>query len=91
LVFADSTLRDLIDLKIFLDVDADIRLARRICRDVKERGRGIESVIDQWLKTVRPMHEKYVAPASKYANVVYKSDPSEEDLKIQIDKIRKHT
>ena len=60
LIFADEALRDLMDIKIFVDTDADIRLCRRIKRDVNKRGRSLESVIAQYQQTVKPMHEKYV-------------------------------
>jgi uridine kinase len=58
------------DIKIFVDTDADIRLCRRIRRDVRERGRTLESVIEQYQTTVKPMHEKYVEPSKRYAHIV---------------------
>ena len=58
------------DIRIFVDTDADIRLCRRIKRDVNKRGRTLESVIEQYQTTVKPMHEKYVEPSKKYANIV---------------------
>ena len=58
------------DIRIFVDTDADTRVCRRILRDVQERGRTIQSVIDQYLGTVKPMHEKYVEPSKKYAHIV---------------------
>ena len=58
------------DIKVFVDTDADIRLARRILRDVKERGRSMESVIGQYTTTVKPMHEEFVEPSKKYADVI---------------------
>jgi uridine kinase len=58
------------DLRVFVDTDADLRVLRRINRDVAERGRTLESVIDQYLTTVRPMHNEFVAPGKKYANLV---------------------
>ena len=70
LIFADEALRDLMDIRIFVDTDADIRICRRIKRDVNKRGRSIESVITQYQQTVKPMHEKYVEPSKKYANLV---------------------
>ncbi len=70
LIFADSQLRDLMDIKIFVDTDADIRICRRIKRDVNKRGRSLESVIRQYQDTVKPMHEKYVEPSKKYADIV---------------------
>ena len=70
LIFADEALRDLMDIKIFVDTDADIRLCRRIKRDVNKRGRTLESVLEQYQATVKPMHEQYVEPSKKYANLV---------------------
>ncbi len=70
LVFQNRRLRDLMDIKIFVDTDADERIMRRIQRDVCERGRAIESVINQYRTTVKPMHEKYVEPSKKYADII---------------------
>ena len=70
LIFTDKNLRDLMDIKIFVDTDADIRICRRIKRDVNKRGRSLESVILQYQQTVKPMHEKYVEPSKKYADIV---------------------
>ena len=70
LIFADEDLRKLMDIRIFVDTDADIRICRRIKRDVNQRGRSMESVIDQYQQTVKPMHEKYVEPSKKYAHIV---------------------
>ena len=70
LIFENKALRDLMDIKVFVDTDADIRLARRILRDVKDRGRSMESVIGQYTNTVKPMHEEFVEPSKKYADVI---------------------
>ena len=70
LIFENKDLRDLMDIKIFVDTDADIRICRRIKRDVNKRGRSLESVIMQYQETVKPMHEKYVEPSKKYADIV---------------------
>ena len=70
LIFENKALRDLMDIKIFVDTDADIRICRRIKRDVNKRGRSLESVIAQYQETVKPMHEKYVEPSKKYADIV---------------------
>ena len=70
LIFENQELRDLMDIKIFVDTDADVRLCRRIKRDVNKRGRSLESVLQQYQETVKPMHEKYVEPSKKYANLV---------------------
>lgn len=70
LIFENKELRDLMDIRIFVDTDADVRLCRRIKRDVTKRGRTLESVLNQYLQTVKPMHEKYVEPSKKYADLV---------------------
>ena len=70
LILADERLRDLMDLRIYVDVDADVRILRRLQRDVNERGRSIQSVIDQYLATVKPMHNLYVEPSKTFANIV---------------------
>ena len=70
LIFTDPTLRELFDIKIFVDTDPDIRLIRRIRRDISERGRTIESVLSQYESTVRPMHLEFVEPAKRYADVI---------------------
>ena len=70
LIFAESELRKLFDIKIFVDTDADIRFIRRLQRDISERGRNSESVIMQYLKTVRPMHMEFVEPSKRYADVI---------------------
>ncbi len=70
LIFAEPTLRSLFDVKIFVDTDADIRLIRRLQRDITERGRTAESVIKQYQATVRPMHLEFVEPSKRYADVI---------------------
>ena len=70
LIFENKPLRDLMDVRIFVDTDADVRLCRRILRDVRERGRSLESVLSQYQTTVKPMHEMYVEPSKKYANII---------------------
>jgi uridine kinase len=70
LILEDPALRDLIDLKLYVDTDADLRLIRRIRRDTAERGRTLESVITQYLSTVRPMHLEFVEPSKRYADVI---------------------
>lgn len=70
LIFTEAALRDLFDVKIFVDTDADIRFIRRLQRDIAERGRTMESVITQYLTTVRPMHLEFVEPSKRYADVV---------------------
>lgn len=70
LIFANQALRDMMDIKIFVETDADVRILRRALRDVQERGRTLESVVTQYLTTVKPMHEQFVEPSRKYADIV---------------------
>jgi uridine kinase len=70
LIYAEPELRKLFDIKIFVDTDADLRFIRRLQRDISERGRSTESVIQQYLKTVRPMHLEFVEPSKRYADVI---------------------
>jgi uridine kinase len=70
LIFVDKRLRDLMDIKIFVDTDADERLIRRIRRDILERGRSMESVLDQYMRTVKPMHLEFVEPSKVWADVI---------------------
>lgn len=70
LIFQNSTLRDMFDIKIFVETDADERILRRCLRDVEERGRTLQSVVTQYLTTVKPMHEQFVEPSRKYADIV---------------------
>ena len=70
LIFENKALRDLLDIKIFVDTDADVRILRRILRDVKDRGRSLDSVVEQYLTTVKPMHEQFVEPSKRYADVI---------------------
>ena len=70
LLFADKRLREMLDVKIFVDTDPDIRFIRRLQRDISERGRTTENVIQQYLTTVRPMHLEFVEPSKRYANVI---------------------
>ena len=70
LIFQSKELRDLMDIRLFVDTDADVRILRRIQRDVKERGRSLDSVINQYLNTVKPMHEAFVEPSKKFADVI---------------------
>ena len=91
LIFADEELRDLMDIRIFVDTDADVRLCRRIKRDVNKRGRTLESVLTQYQQTVKPMHERYVEPSKKYANlVVPEGGKNYVALEMIIDRIQHH-
>jgi uridine kinase len=70
MVLEDKRIRDLMDIKIFVDTDADVRIIRRIMRDIKERGRTLESVIEQYFATVKPAHDQFVEPSKKYADII---------------------
>jgi uridine kinase len=70
LVLEDERLRDLMDIKLFVDTDGDLRIIRRLMRDINERGRTIDSVIDQYLTVVRPMHNQFIEPTKRYADVI---------------------
>ena len=70
LIFVEKQLRNLFDMKIYVDTDADIRFIRRLTRDIEERGRTTQSVITQYLETVRPMHLEFVEPSKRYASVI---------------------
>ena len=91
LIFENKELRDLMDIKIFVDTDADVRLCRRIKRDVEKRGRSLESVLTQYQTTVKPMHEKYVEPSKKYADlVVPEGGKNYVALDMIVDRIQRH-
>lgn len=70
LIFESKELRDRLDIKIFVDTDADVRIIRRIKRDVSERGRDLDSIISQYFATVKPMHEAFVEPSKRYADII---------------------
>ncbi|OUS77055.1 uridine kinase [Paenibacillus sp. MY03] len=70
LVLADQHVRDLLDIKVFVDTDPDVRILRRVLRDIQERGRSIQSIYDQYLETVKPMHEAFIEPSKKYADLI---------------------
>ncbi|MBI9011986.1 MAG: uridine kinase [Clostridiales bacterium] len=70
LILEDKRLRNLMDIKIFVDTDTDVRIIRRITRDMNERGRSLESVIEQYLATVKPAHEQFIEPSKKYADII---------------------
>ena len=91
LIFENQALRELMDIRIFVDTDADVRLCRRIKRDVNKRGRTLESVLTQYQDTVKPMHEKYVEPSKKYADlVVPEGGKNYVALDMIVDRIRRH-
>lgn len=70
LILEDPKLRDIMDIKIFVDTDTDVRIIRRITRDINERGRSLDSVIEQYLSTVKPAHEQFIEPSKKYADII---------------------
>ncbi|WP_312702056.1 uridine kinase [Sedimentibacter sp.] len=70
LIFYEERIRELLDIKIFVDTDADIRILRRIVRDMNERKRSLDSVINQYMSTVRPAHEQFIEPSKKYADII---------------------
>ncbi len=70
LIFCEEDLRSLMDIRLFVDADADVRILRRIIRDVRDRGRSLDSVIHQYLTTVKPMHEAFVEPSKRYADII---------------------
>jgi uridine kinase len=73
LIFVDKELREMMDIKLYVDIDADLRFIRRLQRDIQERGRTMESVIRQYLTTVRPMHLEFVEPSKRYADIIIPS------------------
>ncbi|MCD8053046.1 MAG: uridine kinase [Lachnospiraceae bacterium] len=91
LIFADPALCRQLDIKLFVDTDADVRLCRRIRRDVRDRGRTVDSVIDQYLTTVKPMHEQFVEPSRKNADLVIpEGGHNLVALDMIIERIRRH-
>ncbi|MFE5278793.1 uridine kinase, partial [Bacillus cereus] len=70
LVLEDERLRSIMDIKLYVDTDADIRIIRRLSRDIKERGRTLDSVIDQYVNVVRPMHNQFIEPTKRYADII---------------------
>ncbi len=92
LIFAIDALRHLFDIKVFIDAEADIRLARRLQRDIIERGRSPQSVLDQYFKTVRPMHRQFVEPSKRYADIIIhgKIEKHNTGLDLIVTKIRAH-
>jgi uridine kinase len=89
LIFENPALRSLCDIKIFVDTEADLRFIRRLRRDIRERGRTVESVIDQYMATVRPMHMEFVEPSKRYADVIIpEGGHNEVGIDLVIQKIR---
>ena len=91
LIFQDPRLREQMDIKIFVDTDADVRILRRLLRDVKERGRTLDSVVNQYLVTVKPMHEAFVEPSKKYADIIVpQGGRNQVALDMLVERIRGH-
>ena len=91
LILQDTRLCELLDIKIFVDTDADVRILRRIVRDVRDRGRSLESVVDQYLTTVKPMHEMYVEPSKRTAdNIVPEGGHNLVAMDMLTERIRAH-
>jgi uridine kinase len=90
LLFSDARVRDLCEVKVFVDADADIRLIRRIRRDLAERGRSLDKILDQYLSTVQPMHLQFVEPSKRYADVIVpRGGHNEVAIQMLIAKIRR--
>lgn len=91
LIFAISEIRNLFDLKIFVDTESDLRFIRRLQRDIKERGRTLESVIQQYQESVRPMHESFVEPSKKFADLIIpEGGYNESALEVIVSRIKNH-
>lgn len=91
LIFVEKELCDLMDIKVFVDTDADVRILRRIVRDVNERGRSLESVIGQYLTTVKPMHEQFVEPSKRRADIIVpEGGQNQVALEMLIERVRRH-
>jgi uridine kinase len=89
LIFESKPLRELMDIKIFVDTDADLRFIRRLGRDIRERGRSVESVVQQYLATVRPMHMEFIEPSKRHADVIIpEGGYNEVGIDLVIQKIR---
>ena len=90
-LFAHPELREMMDIKVYVDCDADVRILRRIIRDVQERGRSLESVINQYLATVKPMHEAFVEPSKRFADVIIPTgDRNPVALDMLVNRIQAH-
>ena len=91
LIFAEPSLCELMDIKVFVDTDADVRILRRILRDVKERERSLDSVISQYLTTVKPMHEQFVEPSKRRADIIIpEGGKNVVALQMLIERVKKH-
>ena len=91
LIFENKELCDLLDIKVFVDADADVRILRRIVRDVRDRGRSLESVVNQYLNTVKPMHERYVEPSKRNADIIVpEGGHNRVALELLMERVRAH-
>ena len=91
LIFENLELCDLMDIKIFVDTDADVRILRRIVRDVRDRGRSLESVVNQYLTTVKPMHEQFVEPSKRRADIIIpEGGHNQVALQMVLERVRAH-
>ena len=91
LIYAVPELRELMDIKLYVDTDADVRILRRIRRDVRDRGRSLESVIDQYLTTVKPMHEQFVEPSKRYADLIIpEGGHNQVAMRMVVERVRAH-
>ena len=91
LIFENKELCELMDIKVFVDADADVRILRRIVRDVRDRGRSLESVVNQYLSTVKPMHEKYVEPSKRNADIIVpEGGHNRVALELLMERVRAH-
>ena len=91
LIFENRELCDLMDNKVFVDTDADVRILRRIIRDVRDRGRSLESVVNQYLNTVKPMHERYVEPSKRNADIIVpEGGHNRVALELLMERVRAH-
>ncbi|BCZ47043.1 uridine kinase [Clostridium gelidum] len=89
LIFENKELCDLMDIKVFVDTDADVRIIRRLLRDVQERGRDLDSVVNQYLSTVKPMHEEFVDPSKRRADIIIpEGGENEVALSMLLEKIK---
>ncbi|WP_028609292.1 uridine kinase [Paenibacillus harenae] len=82
-VLSDEKLREMLDIKVFVDTDPDVRILRRVLRDIEDRGRTIQSIHDQYLRTVKPMHEAFIEPSKKYADIII-PEGGENEVGIQL-------
>lgn len=90
LAFQNPELRELFDLKIFVDSDADERILRRMMRDIRERGRDVEDIVLQYINTVKPMHNLYVEPTKEYADIIIRGGLNSTALDVIISKLKFH-